>query len=67
MQPAEGLSVPRGAVYLEVNEETVRRNIRSKRLPAVRHGTQWLISRDDLLVFATSDDRKSGHVRQMIQ
>ncbi len=66
MQLNEELSVPDVAVYLKVNEETVRRNIRSKRLPAIRHGTQWFVSRDDLLVFASSYDRKSGQVRQMI-
>ena len=32
MQLAEELSVPQVATYLKVNEETVRRNIRSKRL-----------------------------------
>ena len=66
MQLAEELSVPQVAAYLKVNEETVRRNIRSKRLPAVRHGTQWFVSRDDLIVFAGSYDRKSGQVRPMI-
>ena len=66
MQLKEELSVPEVAVYLKVNEETVRRNIRSKRLPAIRHGTQWFVSRDDLLVFASSYDRKSGQIKQMI-
>ena len=66
MQLKEEISVPEVAVYLKVNEETVRRNIRSKRLPAIRHGTQWFVSRDDLLVFASSYDRKSGQIKQMI-
>ena len=66
MQLAEEFSVPQVAAYLKVNEETVRRNIRSKRLPAIRHGTQWFVSREDLLVFASSYDPKSGQVRQMI-
>ena len=66
MQLAEEFSVPQVAAYLKVNEETVRRNIRSKRLPAIRHGTQWFVSREDLLVFASSYDSKSGQVRQMI-
>ena len=66
MQLKEDFSVPEVAVYLKVNEETVRRNIRAKRLPAIRHGTQWFVSRDDLLVFASSYDPKSGHVKQMI-
>ncbi len=66
MRLKEELSVPEVAVYLKVNEETVRRNIRSKRLAAIRHGTQWFVSRDDLLVFASSYDPKSGQVKQMI-
>ena len=66
MQLKEELSVPEVSVYLRVNEETVRRNIRSKRLPAIRHGTQWFVSRDDLLVFASSYDPKSGQIKQMI-
>ena len=66
MQLKEELSVPEVAVYLQVNEETVRRNIRSKRLPATRHGTQWFVSRDDLLIFASSYDPKSGQIKQMI-
>ena len=66
MQLKEELSVPEVAVYLKVNEETVRRNIRSKRLPAIRHGTQWFVSRDSLLVFASSYDPKSGQIKQML-
>ena len=66
MQMAENLSVPQVAAYLKVNEETVRRNIRSKRLPAVRYGTQWFVSRDDLFVFANTYDRKSGQIKRMI-
>ena len=66
MQPKQEFSVPEVAVYLRVNEETVRRNIRAKRLPAIRHGTQWFISRDDLLVFASNYDPKSGQIKQMI-
>ena len=65
MQLQEELSVPEVAIYLKVNEETVRRNIRSKRLPAIRHGTQWFVSRDDLLVFASNYDPKSGQIKQM--
>ena len=66
MQLEENLSVPQVAAYLKVNEETVRRNIRSKRLPAVRYGTQWFVSREDLSIFANTYDRKSGQIRRMI-
>ena len=58
-------TVPQAASYLNVSEETVRRNIRSKRLTAIRRGTQWFIRRDVLVVFANSYDPKTGQIRQM--
>ena len=58
----EELSVPQAASYLGVSEETVRRNIRSKRLQAVRRGTQWFVTRRDILVFAKSYDPRTGRV-----
>ena len=48
-----------------MSEETVRRNIRSKRLTALRRGTQWFILHDVLVVFANSYDPKTGQIRQM--
>ena len=60
------LTVPQAASYLCVSEETVRRNIRSKRLKALRRGTQWFIPRDVLIVFASSYDPKSGQIRQLL-
>ena len=61
----EEFTVPQAAAYLSVSEETVRRNIRSKRLKALRRGTQWFVRRDVLLVFANSYDPKTGKIRQM--
>ena len=58
----EELSVPETASYLGVSEETVRRNIRSKRLRAIRRGTQWFVTRQELLAFADSYDPKTGRV-----
>ena len=58
----EELSVPQAASYLGVSEETVRRNIRSKRLRAIRRGTQWFVARGDILVFADSYDPRTGRV-----
>ena len=58
----EELSVPQAASYLGVSEETVRRNIRSKRLKAIRRGTQWFVTRRDILVFANSYDPRTGRV-----
>jgi len=62
----EEYTVPQAASYLNVSEETVRRNIRSKRLKALRRGTQWFIPRDVLVVFANSYDPKTGQVRSML-
>ena len=59
-------TVPEAASYLGVSEETVRRNIRSKRLSALRRGTQWFISYDVLTLFANSYDPKTGKIRQML-
>ena len=63
MQLTEELSVPQVANYLKVNEETVRRNIRSKRLRALRHGTQWFVSREDLNIFSNAYDPKTGKIQ----
>ena len=63
----EELTVPQAASYLNVSEETVRRNIRSKRLKALRRGTQWFIPRDVLFAFAGSYDPKTGQIRRGLQ
>ena len=65
MNLPEEFSVPLAASYLNVSEETVRRNIRSKRLTALRRGTQWFIPCDILLAFAESYDPKTGQIRQV--
>ena len=59
-------TVPQAASYLSVSEETVRRKIRSKRLGALRRGTQWFIPRDVLVVFANSYDPKTWQIRQLL-
>ena len=56
----EEYTVLQAASYLNMSEETVRRNIRSKRLKALRRGTQWFIPRDVILVFANSYDPEDG-------
>ena len=66
MNISDEYTVPQAATYLNVSEETVRRNIRSKRLNALRRGTQWFIPRDVLLVFASSYDPKTGQIRQLL-
>ena len=63
---SEEFTVPRAAAYLKVSEETVRRNIRAKRLTALRRGTQWFIPREVLVLFANSYDRKTGKIRRML-
>ncbi len=66
MELPDELSVPEMALFLKVNEETVRRNIRSKRLPAIRRGTQWFVAREDALLFANAYDKRTGQIRRMV-
>ena len=66
MTMPEEFTVPEAAAYLKVSEETVRRNIRSKRLSALRRGTQWFIPHDVLAFFANTYDPKTGKIRQML-
>ena len=66
MNVPDEYTVPQAATYLNVSEETVRRNIRSKRLKALRRGTQWFIPRDVLVVFASSYDPKTGQIRMLL-
>ena len=60
----EEFTVPQAASYLNVSEETVRRNIRAKRLSALRRGTQWFIRCDVLALFSKCYDPKTGKIRQ---
>ena len=66
MTMPEKFTVPQAAAYLNVSEETVRRNIRSKRLKALRRRTQWFIPQDVLVIFSNSYDPKTGKIRQML-
>ena len=66
MNMPEEFTVPQAAAYISVSEETVRRNIRSKRLKAFRRGTEWFIPQDVLSIFANSYDPKTGQIRQML-
>ena len=66
MYMPEEYTVPQAASYLNVSEETVRRNIRSKGLKALRRGTQWFIPQDVLVVFANNYDPKTGQIRQLL-
>ena len=61
------LTVPEVAAFLRVNEETVRRNIRAKRLQAFKRGTQWFINREDLQAFASHYDTKTGKIHDLFQ
>lgn len=67
MNISEEITVPQAAAFLGVSEETVRRNIRSKRLNALRRGTQWFIPKDVLVVFANSYDPRTGQIRQLLE
>ena len=66
MNMPEELTVPQAASHLKVSEETVRRNIRAKRLEALRRGTQWFIPREVLLAFAVNYDPRTGQIRQVL-
>ena len=66
MTMQEELTVPQAAVFLKVSEETVRRNIRARRLNASRRGTQWFIPRDNLEIFANAYDPKTGKIRKLL-
>ena len=66
MNTSDEFTVPQAASFLNVSEETVRRNIRSKRLKALRRGTQWFIPRDVLVIFANGYDPKTGQIRQVL-
>lgn len=66
MTMPEEFTVPQAAAFLKVSEETVRRNIRAKRLAALRRGTQWFIPYDVLTLFANSYDAKTGKIKQML-
>ena len=66
MTMPDEFTVPQAAAYLSVSEETVRRNIRSKRLTALRRGTQWFIPRDLLVIFANNYDPKTGKIQHIL-
>lgn len=59
------MTVPEVATFLRVNEETVRRNIRARRLQAFKRGTQWFINREDMQTFASHYDAKTGKIRDL--
>ena len=66
MNMPEEFTVPQAAAYLRVSGETVRRNIRSRRLRALRRGTQWFIPHDVLVIFANTYDPKTGQIKQLL-
>jgi len=57
----EYLTVPETARYFQLNEETIRRNVRSGRLKAEKIGNQWFIRKGDLSLFeSTQNSRIKG-------
>ena len=66
MSLSEELSVPQTASYWGVSKETDRRNIRSKRLRAIRRGPEWFVIPRKLLRFAGSYDLRTGKVVQSL-
>ena len=64
MNKLDEYTVPQAAAILSVSEETVRRNIRSKRLVALRRGTQWFVQHEVLEGFAKNYDPKTGKIKE---
>ena len=64
MNKLDEYTVPQAASILNVSEETVRRNIRSKRLVALRRGTQWFVRHEVLVGFAKNYDPKTGKIKE---
>lgn len=50
----EYLTVPEAARSLQLNEETIRRNVRSGRLKAEKIGNQWFIHKRDVSLFTVA-------------
>ena len=67
MKLPEEATVPEAAAFLKVRQETVRRNIRERRLPAIKRGTQWFIRRERLIAFASGYDPRTGKQSELIQ
>lgn len=63
MPYGDELTVPEAAIVLGVAEETVRRRVRSKDLPARKRGTQWFIREADLRAFRNSYDPVTGKLK----
>jgi len=55
----EYLTVPEAARNVRVNEETIRRNVRSGRLKAEKIGNQWFIHKRDLSLFTSAQNSKA--------
>ncbi|MHA1973960.1 MAG: helix-turn-helix domain-containing protein [Candidatus Hodarchaeales archaeon] len=54
------------AKRLGIHEESLRRIIRIGTLPAEKIGGQWYIDKDQLNVFASTYDIKSGKRKKML-
>jgi len=55
----EYLTVPETAKHLQLNEETIRRNVRSGRLRAEKIGNQWFIRKIDLSPFESIQNSRT--------
>ncbi len=51
---------------LDVHPETVKRLIREGKLNATKFGNKWIMEFDQLRMFATTYDRRSGRVRRLL-
>jgi len=60
------VGVHEAAKRLGIHEESVRRLIRIGTMPATKIGGQWYIDREDLAIFASSYDAKTGKRKRML-
>ena len=54
------------AVRLKINVDTVKRLIRTGRLPATRWGNKYIIDRDTLEMFAATYNPLPGRKRRLL-
>jgi len=60
------LDIHESARLLSIHEESLRRLIRLGSLPAEKIGGQWFIDKDQLALFATTYDARTGKRKKLL-
>jgi len=60
------ITIHEAAKQLGIHEESLRRIIRIRTLPAEKIGGQWFISKEQLAIFSNAYDPKTGKRRHII-